>query len=403
MTRARALLLSTALAAAFTLTSALPATAATHSPDNWEDLRDTIASADPGDRIVLGASITSTGDEGLALPAGGALELELNGHTLTITAPAANAAGIHVGSTASLTITATGGGTLDVTGGLNASGIGGSLGSPDAGNITITGGTILANGGEGGGGAGIGGAGYLEGGDGGTVTITGGTVIATGGGGGAGIGGGGGYFDGGNGGAVTITGGTVTATGGPVGGSGIGGGGSTLGIGGTGGSSVDIHGTATAGSHSTGGDGVGDPYGGLGSTLISTVTPDGVSYTATTAFGTVTEGSSVHIQFHYLVSFDTTGGSAVVDQTVDSGDTITEPAAPTRDGFQFTGWRVGDASGPVWNFTTPVTSPLTLVASWQPLLAATGPDITGALGAGVLLVLGGALVLRRSLRSSRSC
>ena len=57
MTRARALLLSTALAAAFTLTGALPATAATHSPDNWEDLRDTIASADEeGDRVFENAS-----------------------------------------------------------------------------------------------------------------------------------------------------------------------------------------------------------------------------------------------------------------------------------------------------------------------------------------------------------
>lgn len=403
MTRTRALLLSAALAAAFTLTGALPAAAATYNPDNWGDLRDAVAGASPGDRIVLDESITATDDEGLVLPDGADLELDLNGHTLTITAPPDAYAGIQVGAGESLTISATGGGTLNVTGGANASGIGGGFGDLNAGTITITGGTILATGGGGfGGGAGIGGAGSgTNGGNGGAITIAGGTVTATGGfgAGGAGIGGGGGVGNGGHGGSVTIAGGTVTATGGTASASGIGGGGALLGFGGLGGT-ADVHGTATPGSDATGGDGVGFDIAGLGATLISNVTPAGVGYTATTVDADASVNASVHIQFHYLVSFDTGSGDVIADQTVDGGDTVTPPADPNRAGYQFTGWRVGDASGPAWDFSTPVTSPLTLAASWQAQLAATGPDITGIVGAGALmLLLGGALTARRLVRS----
>src|SRR5690606_37487002 len=102
--RTRALLLSTALAAAFTLTGALPASAATYTIDNWDHLRDVVASAMPGDRIILGASFTALDGEGLVLPTGAELELDLNGHTLTIGAPAGNYAGIQVGAGESLTI-----------------------------------------------------------------------------------------------------------------------------------------------------------------------------------------------------------------------------------------------------------------------------------------------------------
>ncbi|HOG46226.1 MAG TPA: Ig domain-containing protein, partial [Anaerolineae bacterium] len=94
------------------------------------------------------------------------------------------------------------GGTVTANGGSLAAGIGGYGGS---GSVTISGGTVTANSGDGGG-AGIGGS--YDGG-GGDITISGGQVTATGRGGGAGIG------DGcwGAGGNVTISGGQVTATG----------------------------------------------------------------------------------------------------------------------------------------------------------------------------------------------
>jgi uncharacterized repeat protein (TIGR02543 family) len=137
-----------------------------------------------------------------------------------------DAAGLHVGPNAKLTVTGSTGdgsetGTLNVNGGAKAAGIGGNSGEA-GGSITINGGTINATGstnaGANGGGAGIGG-GYQ--GDGGFITINGGKVEATVGSndwGAAAIGGGGSdtnntTSDGGEAGTIVINGGTVIATG----------------------------------------------------------------------------------------------------------------------------------------------------------------------------------------------
>ena len=117
------------------------------------------------------------------------------------------------------------GGTVTATGGENGAGIGGGDGGA-AENITITGGTVTAAGGYYGAGIGGGSGGSGSGGSGKNITITGGTVNAAGGWGGAGIGSGGwvsgngGWVSGQN---ITITGGTVNADGGDCG-AGIGGG-----------------------------------------------------------------------------------------------------------------------------------------------------------------------------------
>ena len=109
----------------------------------------------------------------------------------------------------------------------NGAGLGGYYDSNVELHITIDGGTLIANGGNGGAGIGSGssstGVGWVNGGDiksGSEITINGGTVTATAGHQGAGIGSG---FGGNNKGTITINGGTVTATG-KDGGAGIGGG-----------------------------------------------------------------------------------------------------------------------------------------------------------------------------------
>ena len=121
------------------------------------------------------------------------------------------------------------GGTVTATGGEGGAGIGGGDGGA-AENITITGGTVTAAGGYYGAGIGGGSGGSGSGGSGKNITITGGTVNAAGGWGGAGIGGGGWVSGGGGLGSgggwgqnITITGGTVNADGGDCG-AGIGGG-----------------------------------------------------------------------------------------------------------------------------------------------------------------------------------
>ena len=114
-------------------------------------------------------------------------------------------AGIYVPGDKTLTIRGTG--SLNVTGGSLAAGIGGNAtGDANCGSIVISGGTVTATGSSGGAGIGLG-ASYGACKD---ITISGGTVTATGSSGGAGIG-----LGASEGGckAITISGGTVTATG----------------------------------------------------------------------------------------------------------------------------------------------------------------------------------------------
>lgn len=83
-----------------------------------------------------------------------------------------------------------------------------------------------------------------------------------------------------------------------------------------------------------------------------------------------------------LISFDSTGGSAVAPVTVDYGSTLTLPVAPKRDAFTFAGWAT-DAKGAVaWIPTTAITAARTLYATWEsvavtPTTPPTTPPTTG--------------------------
>ncbi len=71
------------------------------------------------------------------------------------------------------------------------------------------------------------------------------------------------------------------------------------------------------------------------------------------------------------VTFDSKGGSEIADSpfTIAVGSTATKPADPTRDGYTFGFWTLDDtAANPVpYDFTTPVTSDITLKAVWSEL------------------------------------
>ena len=438
------------LAVPIALAVPMSASAAT-AVGTFADLQSAISGGDSD--ISLSADITTTGNT--LDVSGHTVTIDLNGHTLSVTSPTTGAA-ILVPALASLTIAdSAGGGHLTASGSLNGAAIGGSSGS--AGTIVITGGSISATAGsgaaaigggffgaggsttisggtvdahgtngagigggaDGGGGtvtisggsvtthgaygAGIGG-GYnaaggsvtisggavtassqlgagIGGGDGiggaapngGSVTVTGGTVSATGGDNSAGIGGG----AGGDGGVVTITGGTTTATGGASG-AGIGAGS------GGGAGSADVQGTPTGGSSAGGGGGLSAPA----PTFTQSVTPAGVTYTATS---TDSEGGSTVIVFHYLVTFDPADGAAVTTETVDAGSTASAPSPPpTRDAYQFLSWQNGATA---FDFSTPITAPLDLTATWRAALAATGVDPAGPIALAVLLLLVGAAVM----------
>lgn len=67
----------------------------------------------------------------------------------------------------------------------------------------------------------------------------------------------------------------------------------------------------------------------------------------------------------YTVTFDSNGGSPTPDpQTVVSGNLVTRPTDPTKQNYTFNGWKLGNN---IFNFNTPITNDITLVASWAGL------------------------------------
>ena len=79
----------------------------------------------------------------------------------------------------------------------------------------------------------------------------------------------------------------------------------------------------------------------------------------------------------YTVSFDTQGGSTVPAQTVSHGGKATEPdPAPTWEGHTLEGWYTENTCQNKWDFTTPVTSDITLYAGWKEDEPGPGPEPT---------------------------
>ena len=68
----------------------------------------------------------------------------------------------------------------------------------------------------------------------------------------------------------------------------------------------------------------------------------------------------------YSVSFNLDGGSgSFPNKTINYGSTVSKPAAtPTKDGFTFKYWALSGQTTE-YNFSTPVTSDITLVAIWE--------------------------------------
>ena len=117
-----------------------------------------------------------------------------------------------------------------------------------------------------------------------------------------------------------------------------------------------------------------------GSAFVS-IEADGSSCTVTgKATGTATircdanDGSGTHATYDvavttipipttmHTVTFDLAGGAADYSETkVADGKTVAEPEAPTRDGFTFDGWYLGEEK---YDFKSAVTSDITLVAHW---------------------------------------
>ncbi len=64
----------------------------------------------------------------------------------------------------------------------------------------------------------------------------------------------------------------------------------------------------------------------------------------------------------YIVSFDSEGGTVIENQTVKKGEKVVKPENPIMTGYTFVEWQL---SGVAYDFNTPVTSDITLVAKWE--------------------------------------
>lgn len=67
-----------------------------------------------------------------------------------------------------------------------------------------------------------------------------------------------------------------------------------------------------------------------------------------------------------VVTFDSAGGSPVEAQTLTKNQVLTEPSAPTRDGYEFKEWLL---DGQPYKFGSPVTKSMVLIASWEKQIA----------------------------------
>jgi uncharacterized repeat protein (TIGR02543 family) len=91
----------------------------------------------------------------------------------------------------------------------------------------------------------------------------------------------------------------------------------------------------------------------------------------------------------YTVSFDSTGGSEAEAQTVGSGNKVTAPANPAKDGYLFDGWYKEAALTNIWDFSSDtVSAAVTLYAKWKIAYTVTfegnngGQAVTQTVGSG---------------------
>ncbi len=91
--------------------------------------------------------------------------------------------------------------------------------------------------------------------------------------------------------------------------------------------------------------------------------------------GTALSGCSLVSPDVYTVTFDSNGGSAVAPaEGIKEGDPVSEPTAPTKDGYSFEGWYTDTGLTSSWDFSSDtVTEATTLYAKWS---ASTGTAYT---------------------------
>jgi len=66
-------------------------------------------------------------------------------------------------------------------------------------------------------------------------------------------------------------------------------------------------------------------------------------------------------EIFHTIKFNSNGGSAVLEQSIPTGEKATVPTVPVRSGYKFDGWYSGDS---LFNFDSVIMSDLELTARW---------------------------------------
>ena len=86
--------------------------------------------------------------------------------------------------------------------------------------------------------------------------------------------------------------------------------------------------------------------------------------------GSSSGGSTTPVVYYYTVSFDVLASDVSnipPAQQIRSGGLVTEPVAPSRSGYNFTGWYIDNTYTDKYDFKTPITGNITLYAKWNPV------------------------------------
>jgi len=107
-------------------------------------------------------------------------------------------------------------------------------------------------------------------------------------------------------------------------------------------------------------------------------TPDDSNYAAVEFDVDVVAESNISVSSgdttRYYVSFESNGGSAVKSATVTRNGKLTEPANPTKDGFEFAGWFKDKELTEAYDFSKYVTESFVLYAKWNGITSGDGPS-----------------------------
>ncbi|MBR0403910.1 MAG: InlB B-repeat-containing protein [Eggerthellaceae bacterium] len=111
----------------------------------------------------------------------------------------------------------------------------------------------------------------------------------------------------------------------------------------------------------------------------------------------------------HTVTFDANGhGTAPAAQEVEDGEKAKRPSDPTADGYTFGGWYTDKDCKNAYDFSTPVTSDVTLYAKWTKKSSSaastspqTGDPLAGAFAIALALAAASAALLAFSRRRSR--